>query len=56
MIVFCAWKRDSVYSLHGNLGFQKCVSVYTMPKTAARDIHGKYQYDASILVLWTCEQ
>ena len=32
-------------SLLANLGFQKCVSVYTMPKTAARGIHGRYQYD-----------
>ena len=45
MIGFCA----TVDSLLANLGFQKCVSVYTMPKTAARDIHGKYQYDVSIL-------
>ena len=37
--------RDTVDSLLTNLDFQKCVSVYTMPKTAARDIHGRYQYD-----------
>ena len=46
--------RDTVDSLLANLGFQK--SVYTMPKTAAREIDGRYQYDVSILVFWTCEQ
>ena len=29
-------QRDTVNSLPANLGFQKCVSVYTMPKTAAQ--------------------
>ena len=26
-----------------------------MPKTAAQHIHGRYQYDVSIPVFWTCE-
>ena len=68
MICFCAWIKGycifPVCKLGGfSYSFRSVYSVYAMPKTAARDIHGRSQYDIDKLgldtrkpVFWACEQ